>query len=141
MDVFALILVFAAAAGVSYAVVAAFSVPIELALRKVLAGDFSLAWAKYARFAVFVTGLAGGLRLKELEALATPAADRPIDASRCLLELFRTTTGSLTAASSSLLVVFGATLVAWVALQLYERMPWKLPQPDGRRERAEPGRS
>lgn len=135
MDVFALVLVFAAAAGVSWAVVAAFSVPMELALRKVLAGDFSLAWAKYAKFAVFVAGLAGGLRLRELEALTLPSAS-PIDATRCLLELFRTTLGSLTAASTSLLVVFAATLLAWVGLQALERLPTMRHAADDRRERA-----
>ena len=124
MDIATLILVFLSAVILSGCVVMAFSAPIDGALNRLLSGEMAAAWTRYAKFAVLVASFTGGMRLKELEALAglslNPSSQAAINMSKCLMEVYKTILGTLGAASWTLLVFFGATLTAYAGMNAYE---------------------
>jgi hypothetical protein len=74
------------------------------------------AWKRYIGFAIYVVGISGGVRLRELENFLTPSPDNPmvLDMNRWVLELYRTILGSLQSIAWMLLVFFAFALVAFV---------------------------
>ncbi|MBI4349020.1 MAG: hypothetical protein HY553_19435 [Elusimicrobia bacterium] len=132
MQALALLSVLLTAVAVAAAAVTTFSAAIDGVIGRIVEGEFSKAWSKYAKFAVFVASLAGGLRVRELEAWTRT----PVDSGRLVLEVLKTAMGCGLGASWTLLAVFGAAFSAFLGMRLYERWrPAAAPRAD-ERERA-----
>jgi hypothetical protein len=128
MFVTLLIVTFVVALGVSGLVVFLFSSPIGRILQRIVADDISSAWLRYMKFAMFVVGISGGVRIFELERYITPQnfgckdAGRVLELSRdrWILELYRTVIGALESIAWMLLVFFVVALIAYVIVRLAE---------------------
>ena len=124
MDALILGLVFAAALAVSGCVVLVFSIPVDDVIRCLISGAMAQAWSRYVKFAVFTASFVGGMRLAELSAFVArtqPLGGQPlVSDGQGLLEVYKTISGALGAASATLLVFFAATLAACVVLRAYE---------------------
>lgn len=68
-----LVITFVLALQVSVILVRAFSNPIELILKRIIADAIHEAWLKYLKFAICVVGVSSGVRIHELERYITPA--------------------------------------------------------------------
>src|SRR3989337_1088475 len=94
MIVTLLLVTFAIAAGVSFSVSRLFDRPIAGILTRIVAEELSSAWQKYIRFAIYVVGISGGVRIWELEKYITPRGkDDPalvLNMDRWTLEVYRT---------------------------------------------------
>ena len=62
-----LIVTFLIALAVSFGVVRLFDRPIASILQRVVAEELSGAWHRYIKFAAYVVGVSGGVRIHELE--------------------------------------------------------------------------
>ena len=92
---FALLLVtFVLAAVVSFCVVKVFDKPISAIFRRIIQDEISSAWHKYVKFAAYVVGISGGVRIHQLERyISAPAKDSQIlelNDKRWILEVYRT---------------------------------------------------
>jgi hypothetical protein len=124
---------FAAAAVVAFL----FRDPVERILARIIADDISGAWRKYITFAIYVTGISGGVRIWDLEKYITPErlpAPRGLEGAeqiaakvveltpeRWVLEVYRTLIGTLQSIAWMLLVFFVFALIAYVVVRLGER--------------------
>ncbi|MGB6604556.1 MAG: hypothetical protein WA747_08440 [Steroidobacteraceae bacterium] len=128
MFVTLLIVTFVVALGVSGLVVFLFSSSIGRILQRIVADDISSAWLRYMKFAMFVVGISGGVRVFELERYITPQnigckdTGRVLELSpdRWILELYRTVIGALESIAWMLLVFFVVALIAYVIVRLAE---------------------
>lgn len=113
--------------GISFAVIVAFSRPINAILYRIIADAVSAAWLKYMKFAILVVGISSGVRVREYEQYLAPARwDRgahpaELTAERWLLELYRTAIDTLQGIAWMLLVFFMFALLALVILRFAER--------------------
>jgi flagellar basal body-associated protein FliL len=120
-----LLTTFVVAFAVATLVVWIFNKPIESILRQVLPADLSAAWAKYLRFALYVVGIGGGVRVWDLEKYMT--AQEPykviveLTQERLFLELYQTIIGTLQSTTILLLVFFVFALIAVVLVRLFEK--------------------
>lgn len=120
-----LLTTFVMAFAVATLVVWLFNKPIESILRQVLPADLSIAWAKYLRFALYVVGIGGGVRVWDLEKYMT--AQEPykviveLTQERLFLELYQTIIGTLQSTTILLLVFFVFALIAVVLVRLFEK--------------------
>jgi len=124
---FALLFVtFILAAIVSYGVIKAFEKPIAAIFNRIIKDDISASWEKYVKFAAFVVGVSGGVRIHQLEryisAPAYPEADRilTLNAERWTLEVYRTIIETLQSLAWMYLVVFLFSLIAYVIVKGFE---------------------
>jgi hypothetical protein len=120
MDALTLVLIFSSGIAISGCIVILFGQVLEKALQRVLAAEPASIWTAYAKFAVFVSGLAGGLNASDMETLVAASQNEPVNAARCLLAVLKTAQGTLEGSSWSLLVVLGAAFGGSLAWQLYE---------------------
>ncbi len=109
---------FLVATAVCYIVSRFFSVPIETILKRIVDEGISYAWAKYLKFAIYVVGISGGVRIHSLEDYLreptehfTPPA---LTSDRWVLEIYRTINESLQSIAWMLLVFFCISLIAFV---------------------------
>jgi hypothetical protein len=106
-------------------VVFLFNKPIDSILRQVLPDELSPAWAKYLRFALYVVGIGGGVRVWALEKYMI--AQEPYNAivqlttERWVLELYETIIGTLQSTTILLLVFFVFALIAVVIVRIFEK--------------------
>jgi len=120
-----LLTTFVVAFAVASLVVFLFNKPIDSILRQVLPAELSPAWAKYLRFAIYVVGIGGGVRVWDLEKYMT--AQEPYKAivqltpDRWMLELYQTIIGTLQSTTILLLVFFVFALIAVVLVRIFER--------------------
>lgn len=128
-----LLTTFLVAFAVASLVVFLFNKPIESILRQVLPAELSPAWAKYLRFAIYVVGIGGGVRVWDLEKYMI--AQDPykviveLTSERWLLELYQTIIGTLQSTTILLLVFFVFALIAVVIVRLFEPRSPKTGQP------------
>lgn len=119
-----LVTTFIVAFAVASLVVWIFNKPIESILRQVLPVELSPAWAKYLRFAIYVVGIGGGVRVWDLEKYMI--AQDPykvivaLTPERWLLELYQTIIGTLQSTTILLLVFFVFALLAVVVVRIFE---------------------
>lgn len=119
-----LLTTFLVAFAVASLVVFIFNKPIESILRQVLPAELSPAWAKYLRFAIYVVGIGGGVRVWDLEKYMI--AQEPykvivkLTPERWLMELYQTIIGTLQSITILLLVFFVFALIAVVIVRLFE---------------------
>ncbi len=116
MFIVLLLVTFLTAAIVSFIVVRVFDRPISNILDRIISDEIAAAWAKYIRFAIYVVGISGGVRIHELQRFITPekAGETPVQltAERWVLELYRTVIESLQSIAWMLLVFFAFALIA-----------------------------
>jgi hypothetical protein len=111
-----LIVTFIVAFAVASIVVLVFSKPIDGILKRVIADELSYAWARYLKFAIYVVGISGGVRVWSYEAYQTPQ----LTAERWVLEIYQTIIGTLTSTAMLLLVFFVFALIAVVLVRIFE---------------------
>lgn len=116
-----LVAVFVLAAIVSHIVVMIFDKPLHKVFDRIIADEISSAWVKYVKFAVYVVGISGGVRIWQLDKYIAPAsADEDAVALTNTLwgwELFRTLLGTAQSIVWMLLVVFLVSLIAYVIVR------------------------
>jgi hypothetical protein len=101
-----------------------FARPVDNILPRVVPPDISPAWSRYLRFAIYVVGIGGGVRVWDLEKYLT--AQEPYRATvlltneRWMLEIYQTIIGTLQSTAMVLLVFFVFALIAVVLARLFE---------------------
>jgi hypothetical protein len=134
MVVTLLITTFVIAAAAASLVVWIFNGPTERILKRVVPGDISEAWARYLKFALYVVGIGGGVRVWDLEKYMTPIEPYrevvQLTANRWMLEIYQTIIGTLQSTAMVLLVFFVFGLVAVVVVRISEA---KSAKPETRR--------
>ena len=104
---------------VALIVVRLFREPVQAILSRIVEDDLAYAWTRYLTFAIFVTGLSGGVRVWDLEKYlgAGPEPAPVLDGARWLLEIYRTVIGTLQSVAWMLLVFFVFALIAYVIVR------------------------
>ncbi len=132
-----LLVTFLIAVGVSALVARVFRDPVEAILQRLIADPISAAWVRYMKFALYVVGISGGVRIWDLERYITPQRlPRPavpgqafeyeevpplvLDQQRWVLEVYRTIIATLQNIAWMLLVFFVFALIAYVVVRLSE---------------------
>jgi hypothetical protein len=129
MVVTLLLTTFVVAFGVASLVVLLFDKPINSILRQVLPAELISAWARYLRFALYVVGIGGGVRVWDLEKYMI--AQEPYNViveltpDRWMLELYQTVIGTLQSTTILLLAFFVFALIAVVLVRIFERKDTK----------------
>ena len=118
-----LIVTFLLALAVSFGVVHLFDRPIGSILRRIVGKELSAAWHRYIKFAAYVVGVSGGVRIGELERyISAPDKDAEIlalNAERWTLEVYRTVIETLQGIAWMFLVVFVVALIAYVLARAF----------------------
>lgn len=113
-----LLVTFAIAVVVSFFVSRLFDRPVAGILSRIVAEELSSAWQRYIRFAIYVVGISGGVRIWELEKYINPRGKDTgpivLNADRWTLEVYRTIIETLQSIAWMLLVFFAVALVAYV---------------------------
>jgi len=119
-----LVVTFAIAVAASSFVARLFDKPIASILRRIIAEELSSAWHRYIKFAMFVAGISGGVRIWELEKYITPRGKDGqivvLNHDRWILEVYRTVIGTFQSIVWMLLVVFVFALIAFVVVRGFE---------------------
>ncbi len=115
---------FALASLVSFLAVRFFDRPIGAIFERIIGDEISLAWHRYIKFAAYVIGVSGGVRIYNLERYINASDLHPeeqkvleLTSERWVLELYRTTIETLQSIAFMLLIVFVATLIAYVLVR------------------------
>jgi hypothetical protein len=129
-----LIVTFVIALVVSFAVVRGFDRPIGAILRRIVVEELSSAWHKYIKFAAYVVGISGGVRIHQLERyISAPHLETEILAltpERWTLEVYRTVISTLQSIAWMFLVVFVVALLAFVLMRGFELKHRRRESPD-----------
>ena len=119
-----LFVTFVLAASVAAGVVRLFDKPIDAIFRRIIRDDISSAWPRYIKFAAFVVGISGGVRIYQLERyISAPHKDKVIlvlNSERWILEIYRTIIETLQSIAWMYLVVFVFALIAFVIVRGFE---------------------
>lgn len=119
-----LIVTFLIATAVSFGVVRLFDRPVSSILHRIVAEELSGAWHRYIKFAAYVVGISGGVRIHDLERyISAPKTDEEVlvlTPERWTLEVYRTVIETLQGIAWLLLVVFVVALVAYVLARGFE---------------------
>ena len=115
---------FVIAFAVASIVVFVFNKPIEAILRRVVPVDISYAWTRYLRFAIYVVGIGGGVRVWDFEKYLTLQEPYKevvqLTSERWILEIYNTVIGTLQSVAMILLIFFVFALIAVVIVRMYE---------------------
>jgi hypothetical protein len=110
-----------------------FAKPIDGMLNRVVPDDISRPWAKYLKFAIYVMGIGGGVRVWSFEKYLTPQEPYkeivPLTSDRWVLEVYETIIGTLQSTAGVLLVFFVFALIAVVIVRFLEARPAKTQSP------------
>ncbi len=108
----------------SFVVARLFDKPTGAILSRVVAEELSSAWHRYIKFAIYVVGVSGGVRIWELEKYITPRSKdvevTVLNADRWVLEVYRTIIATLQSVAWMLLVFFLFALIAYVVVRGFE---------------------
>jgi hypothetical protein len=119
-----LVTTFVIAFAVATIIVFIFNKPIDGILKRVVPADLSYAWVRYLRFAIYVVGIGGGVRVWDFEKYMTAQepynAIVPLTTDRWVLELYNTVIGTLQNVAMTLLVFFVFALLAVVIVRVFE---------------------
>lgn len=102
-----------------------FAGPINRILGRIISDKISKAWAKYLKFAIYVTGISAGVRIWQLEKYITRPNSKgakivELTTERWVLEVYRTIISTLKGVAWMLLVFFVFALVAYVIVRAFE---------------------
>ena len=116
---------------VSFVVVRLFDRPVASILDRIIAEEISSAWTRYIKFAIYVVGISGGVKIWQLEKYITPRTkDLPqvvLNPDRWTLEIYRTVIETLQSIAWMLLVFFIFALIAFVIVKGFELRRQKQP--------------
>ncbi len=119
-----LITTFLLASLVSFLAVRFFDRPIGAILERIIGDAISSAWHRYIKFAAYVVGVSGGVRIYSLERYinapesgGSESTILELTGERWVLEIYRTIIETLQSIAWMLLVVFVATLIAYVLVR------------------------
>ncbi len=119
-----LLVTFVLAAVVSFCVVKVFDKSISTIFRRIIQDEISSTWHKYVKFATYVVGISGGVRIHQLERyISAPTKDSQVlelNNERWVLEIYRTIIETLQAIAWMYLVVFIFALIAYVIVKAFE---------------------
>ena len=119
-----LLVTFLIATVVSIAVVTFFEKSISKILVRIVSDELAEAWVKYIKFAAYVVGVSGGVRVYSLEQYVSARYEDvrivELSAETWTLEVYRTLIGTLQALAWVLLVVFIVALIAFVIVRAFE---------------------
>ena len=105
-------------------VVLVFNKPIDGILKRIIADELSSAWSRYLKFAIYVVGIGGGVRIWSFEKYLTVQEPYreivPLTSDRWTLEIYDTIIGTLQSTTMLLLVFFVFALVALVIVRVFE---------------------
>src|SRR5438552_2162272 len=116
METLTLTASFIAALIVSGSVVYLFSDAIDTAVTRALPGDLGEIWARFAKFAVFVSSVASGMSIEQLKGLAggmSQGSSAAAGPGQSVFDVFRTIIGCLKGAGLMLLIVLGIPLALY----------------------------
>lgn len=118
-----LIVTFLVALFVCYLVSRLFNDSIYKILNLIVPDAINEAWLKYIKFAIYVVGISGGVRVWDLEKYITSRFQSSeiveLTAERWTLEIYRTLIGSLQSIATVLLIFFVFTLIAYVVIRIF----------------------
>ena len=118
-----LLVTFLVALLVCYIVSRLFNDSIYKILNLIVPEAINEAWLKYIKFAIYVVGISGGVRVWDLEKYITSRYDNreivQLTAERWTLEIYRTLIGSLQSIATVLLIFFVFTLIAYIVLKIF----------------------
>lgn len=104
-----LLVTFFLAAVVSFCVVKVFDKQMSSIFRRIIQDEISSAWYRYVRFATYVVGISGGVRIHQLERyISAPTKDSQVlelNNERWILEIYRTIIETLQAIAWMYLVI------------------------------------
>jgi hypothetical protein len=116
-----LIAMFAVSVVTAAVVARLFDRSIAAILARLVTDEFSVAWQRYIKFAMYVVGISGGVRIWTLEQYVgprSPTGEVPLlTANRWVLEIYRTILGTLQSIAWVLLAFFLIALVAYVIVR------------------------
>jgi hypothetical protein len=119
-----LIVTFVIAIVVSFGVVRSFDQPIGAIFKRIIQDDISVVWQKYVKFAAYVVGISGGVRIYQLEQYILPETNNGVipqlTAERWTLEVYRTILETLQSLAWMYLLVFIFSLIAYVIVRGFE---------------------
>lgn len=119
-----LLVTFVVAVAASAIVATLFSRPIGTILDRLVTREMAGAWVRYLKFAIYVTGISGGVRIWDLEKYITAQGPEAqvivLNRERWILELYRTVIQTLQSTAWMLLVFFVFSLIAYVILRGFE---------------------
>ena len=118
-----LLVTFLVALLVCYIVSKLFNDSIYKILNLIVPEAINEAWLKYIKFAIYVVGISGGVRIGDLERYITSRYNNrevlQLTTERWTLEIYRTLIGSLQSIATVLLIFFVFTLIAYVVLKIF----------------------
>ncbi|RAK04147.1 hypothetical protein C8C77_1395 [Halanaerobium saccharolyticum] len=118
-----LLVTFLVALLVCYIVSRLFNDSIYKILNLIVPEAINEAWLKYIKFAIYVVGISGGVRISDLEKYITSRFNNQevlqLTTERWTLEIYRTLIGSLQSIATVLLIFFVFTLIAYVILKIF----------------------
>ncbi len=124
MIVILLIATFIIAFVVASIVVLVFTKPIDGILGRIIPEEISSAWSRYLKFAIYVIGIGGGVRVWSFEKYLTPQEPSKeivqLTSDRWMLEIYETVIGTLQGTVMLLLVFFVFALIALVIVRASE---------------------
>ena len=127
-----LVVTFLVAVAVSFGTVRLFDRPIASLLGRIVADELSGAWHRYVKFAAYVVGVSGGVRIHDLERyVSAPKNDEEIlilTPERWTLEVYRTVIETLQGIAWVFLLVFMLALVAYVLVRGFELRRGRAPR-------------
>ena len=119
-----MLVTFLVAVAASAVVATLFSRPIATILERLVTTEMAHAWQRYLKFAIYVTGISGGVRIWDLEKYITAQGPDAkvivLNSDRWTLELYRTVIQTLQSTAWMLLVFFVFSLIAYVILRGFE---------------------
>lgn len=118
-----LVITFLVATATSAGVAIVFYRPVSKILGRLVSDELAPTWRRYILFAVMVIGIAGGVRVWDLEKYITPDKNDKLLAltsQRWGLEIYETIIGSLQAVTWMLLIFFVFTLLAYAVIRGFE---------------------
>ena len=119
-----LLVTFLIATVVSVAVVTFFEKSIAKILVRIVSDELAEAWVKYIKFAAYVVGVSGGVRVYSLEQYVSARYEGvrvvELSAETWTLEVYRTLIGTMQSLAWVLLVVFVVALFAFVIVRAFE---------------------
>ncbi len=119
-----LLVTFTLSIAVSFGVVKTFDKAIASIFSRIIQDQISSAWQKYIKFAAYVVGISGGVRIYQLERyISAPHKDTEVlvlNSERWTLEVYRTIIETLQSLAWMYLVVFIFALIAYVIVRGFE---------------------
>jgi len=118
-----LLITLALSAMISSGIAFLFYKPVYKILGRLVSEELAPIWRRYIIFAIYVVGISGGVRVWEIEKYITPDKEGKIltlNSDRWIIELYKTTIGTMQSVAWMLLIFFLFALMAYVVVRGFE---------------------